>query len=110
MPQGVAENNPDCDKDAARNEESTKNTEGGFIKEEESIELEKNIEPPLLGQDRETLLGQDRETSCLDEQSPTANTEGVMDDTKEDIADNATGSEEETPKDKVRIKLENYHT
>lgn len=106
MPQGIAENNLDCDKDAASDEVSTKNTEGSLIKEEESIELETNIEPPMGIEP--PLLGQDRETSCLDEQSPTANTEGVMDDTKEDIADNTNGSEDETPKDKVRIKHVNY--
>lgn len=102
MPQGIAENNLDCDKDAASDEVSTKNTEGSLIKEEEFIELETNIEPPKGIEP--PLLGQDRETSCLDEQSPTANTEGVMDDTKEDIADNANGA----PKDKVRIKHVNY--
>ncbi|KAH6791039.1 hypothetical protein C2S51_006045 [Perilla frutescens var. frutescens] len=112
----IAKNIPNCDKEDnipteevgsqkpsieasegnPNDEQSTKIIEGGLIKEEGSIESLQ-----LAAQDIDTPpLGQDRETSSLDEQSPITTPEGIMDDNKEDIANNATGSEDEPPKEK----------
>lgn len=84
----------------ANDEESTKITEGCLIMKEEALEslqLEaQDIERPPLSRDMET--------GSLDEESPTTYPEAIMDDNKE-IADNATGEKDETPKVKVRIKF-----
>ncbi|KAL1564231.1 hypothetical protein AAHA92_06601 [Salvia divinorum] len=112
----VAKEIPDCDKEDripieevgsqnplnealagnANDEKSTKITEDCLIRKEEPL---KSLQ--VADQDTETPpSSQDRETCSLDEECPTSNPEAIIDDNKEEIPNNTTGEEDETPKDK----------
>ncbi|KAG6421713.1 hypothetical protein SASPL_118270 [Salvia splendens] len=112
----VAKDIPDCDKEDripieevgsqnplnealagnAIDEESTKITEDWLITKEEPLELLQ-----VADQDIETPpSSQDREIGSLDEESPTTRFEAIIDDNKEEMPNNKTGEEDETPKDK----------
>ena len=124
LPQDVAKEIPDCDKEDkipieevgsqnllnealagnANDDESTKITEDCLITKEEPLEslqvADQDIETPPSSQDREI--------SSLDEESHTTNLEAITDNNKEEIPNNTTGEEDETHKDKVRIELVKY--
>ncbi|XP_042061227.1 uncharacterized protein LOC121805448 isoform X2 [Salvia splendens] len=112
----VAKEIPDCDKEDkipieevgsqnplnealagnANDDESTKITEDCLITKEEPLEslqvADQDIETPPSSKDREI--------GSLDEESPTTNIEAITDNNKEEIPNNTTGEEDETPKDK----------